>query len=181
MHLDRAEDPEAPQAYLAAARAQMAEYHYEAAKQLAARGFELAREPADRAALSCLRGDILLDLGETPEALKAFEAALSAATYDAERCRAWIGRAAVKRITDDLDGAFADLERAEAAAVALSSRSKRHACGTFGETSTSRSGTSRAASASTSSAWSWRAKPTPPSWRQRRLVGSATPSTCVRE
>lgn len=119
MHLDRAEDPEAPQAYLAAARAQIAEHRYEAAKQLAARGFELAREPADRAALSCLRGDILLDLGETPEALQAFEAALSAATHDAERCRAWIGRAAVKRITDDIDGAFADLERAEAAAVAL--------------------------------------------------------------
>ena len=32
------------------------------------------------------------------------------------RCRAWLGLAAVKRVTDDLDGAFADLERAEAAA-----------------------------------------------------------------
>src|SRR5207249_9612149 len=37
--------------------------------------------------------------------------------YDRDRCRAWLGLAAVKRITDDFDGAFADLERAEEAAT----------------------------------------------------------------
>jgi class 3 adenylate cyclase/tetratricopeptide (TPR) repeat protein len=119
VHLDRAEDPESAQAYLAAARAQMAEYRYEAAKQLVERGLELAREPADRCALSCILGDILLDLGDVPQALQAFEVALEAAPGEAERCRAWIGCAAVKRITDDLDGAFADLARAESPAVAL--------------------------------------------------------------
>ncbi len=40
-------------------------------------------------------------------------------TTGAERCRAWIGLAAVKRVADDLEGAFADLERAEAEAIAL--------------------------------------------------------------
>jgi tetratricopeptide (TPR) repeat protein len=51
-------------------------------------------------------------------ASEAYRAALAAAADDAQRCRAWLGLAAVKRVTDDLDGAFADLERAEAAAQA---------------------------------------------------------------
>jgi tetratricopeptide (TPR) repeat protein len=118
-HLDRAEDPEAPQAYLTAVRSQLAEYRYERAKELVERGLKLASERADRFALSCLRGHILLGLGATQEALQAFEVALKTASDEAERCHAWIGRASVKRITDDLDGAFADLERAEAAAIAL--------------------------------------------------------------
>jgi len=54
-----------------------------------------------------------------PAALRAFEKVLEAAGNDTERCRAWIGCAQVKRVTDDLDGAFADLERAEEIAVAL--------------------------------------------------------------
>jgi len=118
MHLDRAGAVEAPQAYLAAARSQLAEYRYETARQLAERGLELANERADRSQLSCFRGQILLGLGAIPEALHAFELALKTAPDDVQRCRAWIGCAAVKRITDDLDGAFADLERAEEAAVA---------------------------------------------------------------
>ena len=48
----------------------------------------------------------------------AYGAALVAAESAAERCRARIGLAAVKRVTDDLDGAFTDLEQAEADAVA---------------------------------------------------------------
>ena len=117
-HLDRAEDPAAARAYLAAARAQAAGYRYEAALRLVRRGLELATEPADRSALALLEGDILHDLGAMPEALVAYGRALEVAADDAERCRAWIGLAAVKRVTDDLEGAFADLERAEAAAAA---------------------------------------------------------------
>ena len=78
----------------------------------------LAAAPADRFALALFEGDILHDLGAMPEALVAYERALDVAADDAERCRAWIGLAAVKRVTDDLDGAFADLERAQAAAAA---------------------------------------------------------------
>jgi hypothetical protein len=43
-----------------------------------------------------------------------------AAADDRERCLAWIGLAAVKRVTDDLAGAQADLEQADTAAA------KRH-------------------------------------------------------
>jgi tetratricopeptide (TPR) repeat protein len=51
------------------------------------------------------------------EAGGAYQAALDAAADDRERCTAWIGLAAVKRITDDLAGAVADLEQADAVAV----------------------------------------------------------------
>jgi len=116
-HLDRAEDPEAPRAYLAAARSQAAEYRQEAALQLVERGLAVASDRADRFALMCLQGEILHDLGAMPEAGRAYQAALDAAVDDGERCTAWLGLAAVKRVTDDLPGAMADLEQAEAVTV----------------------------------------------------------------
>ena len=115
-HLDRAEDPAAPRAYLEAARAQATDYRYERARTLIERGLALASQIADRFALTCLQGDILHDLGAMTESRAAYERALEAAADDGERVRAWLGLAAVKRVTDDLDGAFADLERAQAAA-----------------------------------------------------------------
>jgi class 3 adenylate cyclase/tetratricopeptide (TPR) repeat protein len=117
-HLDRAEDPAAPRAYLAAARSAAAGYRYELAQRLVERGQALAVEPADRFALRCLQGDILHDLGAMSAAASAYDGAMDAAASDTERCRVWLGLAAVKRVTDDLEGAFADLDRAETAAVA---------------------------------------------------------------
>src|SRR6476619_6873525 len=117
-HLDRAEDADAPHAYLAAARSQAGEYHYERARSLVEQGLTLAVERADRFALECFHGDVLHDLGDMAAAGHAYGAALVAAESAAERCRARIGLAAVKRVTDDLDGAFTDLEQAEVDAVA---------------------------------------------------------------
>jgi class 3 adenylate cyclase/tetratricopeptide (TPR) repeat protein len=116
-HLDRAEDPEAARAYLVAARSQAAEYRQEAALQLVERGLAVASDRTDCFALTCLQGEILHDFGAMPEAGRAYQAALDAAVDDQERCAAWIGLAAVKRVTDDLPGALADLEQAEAVAV----------------------------------------------------------------
>jgi tetratricopeptide (TPR) repeat protein len=116
-HLDRAEDPAAARAYLVAARSQAAEYRQEAALQLVERGLALARDRTDRFALTCLQGEILHDLGAMQEAGRAYRAALDAAVDEQERCAAWIGLAAVKRVTDDLPGALADLDQAEAVAV----------------------------------------------------------------
>jgi class 3 adenylate cyclase/tetratricopeptide (TPR) repeat protein len=118
-HLDRAEDPLAVQAYLEGAQYEAARYRYDAAGRLAERGRALARDQADRFVLARLHGDILQDIGDLPGALKAYEMALVAATSDTERCRAWIGCAQVKRVTDDIDGAFADLASAEEVAVHL--------------------------------------------------------------
>ncbi|MDR5880656.1 adenylate/guanylate cyclase domain-containing protein [Caballeronia sp. LZ032] len=115
-HLDRAADREAPRAYCDAARAQAAAYRYEVALRLVERGLQQARAAADRVALACLRGTVLHDAGDMTSALASFEAALADAATDAERCQALIGRATVKRVIDDLEGAWADLD--EAALVA---------------------------------------------------------------
>jgi class 3 adenylate cyclase/tetratricopeptide (TPR) repeat protein len=111
-HLDRAEDAAAPAAYLAAARTQAAVYHYEQALALVERGLAIAREAGDRFALTCLQGELWHDLGAMVPSRQAYEAALAAAGDERARCRVWLGLAAVKRVTDELDGAFADLERA---------------------------------------------------------------------
>ncbi len=116
-HLDQAADVGASRAYCEAARAQTAAYHYELALRLAERGLELMPARSDRVELECLRGNILHDMGDMTAALGAFETALAAAGTDAERCRAWIGRATVKRVIDDLDGAWADLDSAAVVAA----------------------------------------------------------------
>ena len=127
-HLDLAEAPEAPIAYLAAARAYMAAYRYDQALRAVTRGLELCKAEADRFALLKLKGDILHDTGNMPEALACFDAALTAATSEADRCRALIGRAQVKRVIDDLDGAFADLPPRSPLLSPRGLRSMRRAC-----------------------------------------------------
>ena len=117
-HLDHADDPKASQAYLAAARSQAAEYRHEHALRLVERGLAIARKNADAFALAYLEGDLLRDSGSMPAAATAYQKALDATTDCAQRCRAWIGLASVKRVTDDLEGAFGDLDRAEREAAA---------------------------------------------------------------
>jgi predicted ATPase/class 3 adenylate cyclase len=118
-HLDRADHPAAAPAYLDAALSHAREYRYESALLLIQRGEELATRPSDRFALAWQRGELLQETGAVAEAASAYEAALALAADDAERARAYVGRAAVKRLTDDLPGAFADVERAEEVADRL--------------------------------------------------------------
>jgi class 3 adenylate cyclase/tetratricopeptide (TPR) repeat protein len=115
-HLERAQDSAASRAYLTAARSQAAVYRHEHALRLVERGLALATERSDRFALTCYQGQVLHDLGAMADARGAYEAALAVAADDAEQCQAWLGLGAVKRVTDDLTGAQADLDRAEAAA-----------------------------------------------------------------
>ena len=112
-HLDRAEAPEAAQAYLAAARAQSVELHPEHALALAERGAALARESADAVALNLLRGGFRFDIGEGKPSIDAYEAALTAATDPADRCRAWLGIAAGHRLLANFDAAFTALDEAQ--------------------------------------------------------------------
>ena len=111
-HLDRAEDPRAPAAYLRAARSQAVEYRYESALKLVRRGLALTAEPGDIFELTCFEGDLLHDLGRVGDSLAAFGRAVEVAREDRERCRAWIGLAAAMRITERLDEAHALLDRA---------------------------------------------------------------------
>jgi tetratricopeptide (TPR) repeat protein len=115
-HLDRARDPQAPRAYLAAAQMQAAAYRNERALQLAERGLSLATEQVDIYALTCMRGELLHDSGAVAEAITAYERALEVASDDAERCRAWIGLALGMRLLDRYEAAFSLLEKAEVAA-----------------------------------------------------------------
>jgi tetratricopeptide (TPR) repeat protein len=55
--------------------------------------------------------------GRMAEARQAFSLASDAAISGADRCWALIGLAEVKRVVDDLDGAFHDLQQAEETAV----------------------------------------------------------------
>ena len=112
-HLDRAEAPEAPRAYLAAARAQAAVLQPERAQALAARGAALAKEPDDVVALNLLRGRLHCESGAGAPAVDAYARALAAAQGPAERCRALIGMAAGQRLITGLDAALAALEEAE--------------------------------------------------------------------
>ncbi len=118
-HLRMAEDPGAAMAYLAAARSELTKYRYDQALSMLATGKLLAAEPADRVGLALTLGEAQHDIGALDEARAAFAEALDAAEDDTARCRAWLGLAGVKRITEDLDGALADLDSAEAAARRL--------------------------------------------------------------
>jgi tetratricopeptide (TPR) repeat protein len=117
-HLDRAEDPEAPRAYLDAARGQAAAYHFERALELVVRGLEVAGTDVggtetDAFALTSMRGELLHDLGSIDESIEAYRAALEIADDDTKRCLAWIGVAAGMRIADRFDEAFEALNAAQ--------------------------------------------------------------------
>lgn len=112
-HLDRAEDPAAPAAYLDAAKAQAESYHHEQAVRLIERGLEIAATPADKFALTSMQGKMLHDLGSIDLSIQAYERALGMAEDNIGRCRAWLGLAAGMRISDRYDEALGALDKAE--------------------------------------------------------------------
>ena len=123
-HLDRADDAGAPQAYLEAARAELASLHPDTALSLARRGAALARDGAVAYALAMLAGDIARDLGHADVALASFEHAVERAGDDRERCAAHIGVASAHRLTTSIERGFAALDAATPLA---------QACGLVGE------------------------------------------------
>jgi class 3 adenylate cyclase/tetratricopeptide (TPR) repeat protein len=115
-HLDRAEDQNAPKAYLEAAEGQAALYHYERAQQLVARGLEIVRDDTTRFALMKFSGELLLDMGQGQASVEVFGAALDSATNEIQTCHALIGLASGMRLTDELEEALPYLDRAEGVA-----------------------------------------------------------------
>lgn len=118
-HLDRAEDPGAPQAYLRAAEAQRDRFDFDGTLALAARGLAVAREPAQRSALAHLHADALREVGRTMESLDAFRRAMESAETGTDRCRALIGVAAALRILSRPGEAMAALDDAARSAGGL--------------------------------------------------------------
>jgi class 3 adenylate cyclase/tetratricopeptide (TPR) repeat protein len=124
-HLDRASDPEAAQAYLAAAKDRMGKFRHEFALRLAERGTELAGEDTVRCKLWLIRGDLLREAGRSGDSLAAFESARSCATDDEQRCHAWMGIVAAHRVTADIPAAMAALDQAQAIAQGQGSAAQR--------------------------------------------------------
>jgi class 3 adenylate cyclase/tetratricopeptide (TPR) repeat protein len=115
-HLDRAEDPGAAAAYLAAAEEEAQAYRNESALRLSERGLAIADQTVRHAVL-CFRGDLLRGLGEVDKSNSAFEDALAAATENVDRSRAWIGLAECLRISDRPGDALEALDNAERTAA----------------------------------------------------------------
>jgi DNA-binding SARP family transcriptional activator len=115
-HLDRAGDPAAAAAYLAASDAERAAHRYEQALRFVERGLALAAD-GERFAHACARADLLADTGAVAEAARAYDDAFAEASDEAERCRAWLGIAGVRRVRGDADGALEVLALAERAAA----------------------------------------------------------------
>ena len=119
-HLDRASDPEAVRAYLAAAKVQADLFRQDHAITLAARGRLLATKANDTFELAMLVGTLQLDAGRGTEALEAYVQALAVAGEDADRCRALLGSASSNRLIARTDDAFSSLAEAEPLAFAMS-------------------------------------------------------------
>jgi len=117
-HLERAEDPGAPDAYLAAGIGEARRYRYEQALGLIDRGAGLAHSDLQRHSLGASRAGLLLELGRGHEALEAWRDALAIAPDDAARCRVYIGMASAMRLVDLVPDGFAALEKAEPLTVA---------------------------------------------------------------
>ena len=119
-HLDRAGDPQAARAYLAAANAQAILFRQDQAIALAARGLVLATKAHDTFELAMLIGDLQLDAGRGTEALEGYVRALTVASEDADRCRALLGCASSNRLIARVEDAFSSLAEAEPLAVVRS-------------------------------------------------------------
>jgi len=120
-HLDRAEDPQAVQAYLDAARCEAGSYRLERANAMATRGLELAKDREDRVRLGLAAGRLRLDAGQAKSAADAFVLAIAAADDDMDRCRGLVGLAAADRIMANIDKALESLRDAEIIAATADS------------------------------------------------------------
>lgn len=115
-HLERAEDPAAPAALVAAGHHEARGFRYAPALDLADAAVARAG-PGNRFAALALRAEMLEALGRMADALEAWSAAGEEAADAAEECEALIGRAAVLRLLGQGESARPDLARAEALAV----------------------------------------------------------------
>jgi class 3 adenylate cyclase/tetratricopeptide (TPR) repeat protein len=112
-HFDRAEDERAAKAYLRAAGAQRSRYDIDGALRLAVRGSEIARDTADRHALTCLKGELQRDLGDIASSVQSYREALKTAPDAITRCQAEIGLAEGLRVSEGLNEALQLLDQAQ--------------------------------------------------------------------
>ncbi|RZL85953.1 MAG: adenylate/guanylate cyclase domain-containing protein [Variovorax sp.] len=118
-HLDKAESPDAAEAYLGAARKEADRFRPNAALRLADRGAELALTQSLGCALALMQGEMLRETGQSKKSIVAFQSALDLAELDEQRCQAWMGIAAGHRVTGELPLAMDALSHAQPIAEQL--------------------------------------------------------------
>jgi len=112
-HLSRADNPNAPKAYLNAAHSQIKSFHFEPAIQTISKGLSISSDDEDTYNLLMLKGECLREIGQPADSILVYRKALEATTNKLDKCRAWIGLAAGMRLTDNFDEALSSLEDAE--------------------------------------------------------------------
>jgi len=125
LHLDRAGDPAAAQAYLEAARQRAGAFQHDDALQLLARACEVAAS-GELFGCQMARGATLREVSAQREAVQAFTAAAEAAASPLERCRALLGSAAAHRALSGYPAALEALDQAEASSPDAALRSQIH-------------------------------------------------------
>ena len=115
-HLDRAEHPAASQAFLEAARNQIAEFRLERALSLVERGLEITIEAPTRFALTCCLGELLRKLGRAAESIEAYRQA-ECLTDDTQRCQTWIGQIEGMRLIGQNQEALTLSDKAQTHAI----------------------------------------------------------------
>ena len=118
-HLERAEDPAAPGAYLAAATSRAAALQPDEALALVRRGVAIAKTNEDRRALALKEAELLHDLGQGREAMTAYRLANELAATDEGRCRALLGIASAHRLLSEGIEAIGVLDEAEPIAARI--------------------------------------------------------------
>jgi class 3 adenylate cyclase/tetratricopeptide (TPR) repeat protein len=119
-HLDHANAPEAPEAYLSAVENELKHLRIDAALSLAHRGLMLADETHVKCELSLHYAELLREAGKSQESISRYRASLRLAGSDIQKCQAWMGIAAGCRIT----GAFQEAMEALVEAQHIASRLK---------------------------------------------------------
>jgi class 3 adenylate cyclase/tetratricopeptide (TPR) repeat protein len=112
-HFERAEDPRAASACLAACEEEARRYHYDRALTFAERGIRLAAGAAERYALTIMRARILLEAGRAHDAIAVAREALQHAGDAGQRAEAMTVQASGMRIVDQVQDALDVLAQAE--------------------------------------------------------------------
>ena len=116
-HLEHADDDKAPTAYLEAAHDQARQYRAETALDLIERGLNLQPQQADRHPLTCLKAELLLDMGEVESSLAVYRQIERDAGDEQQLCDAWMGLAAIMRVQTHYNEGLVLLEKAEPVAT----------------------------------------------------------------
>src|SRR6201995_27980 len=95
---------------------QRAANHPDTALRLANRGLDIARAEMDRHALTCLKGELQLDLDEIAGSIATYRLALSASPDEAALCQAQLGLAEGLCVSEGLAEAQALLDAAQVSA-----------------------------------------------------------------